>query len=159
MAITLLLAILTSQTLLSTQAEPTIASQLIDLRGVGASIFFDSQNNPNVLYSKEVADIRDPITRMYAHWNGQNWSTQIVNNDANNIFIMDTNNKPHIISTVNDNLKDIPLADSNWTISDIGISRVADSRTMVLDKKGTLHTGFLLITFTLTATAAYTSRL
>lgn len=140
LTIALLLVTLGFQTVLTTQAEPTIESQLVDHHGVGGKIFFDSQNNPHIIYSEEVADVRDPVIRMQAFWDGKNWSTQVVNNNASNKFIMDTDNNPYIYSIVNDTLKTISIPDSDWTtISNIGISGFAASKTTVLDTRGTLH--------------------
>jgi hypothetical protein len=138
LASTLLLITLVSLTPLSTKAE-VVSSQLVDRQGVGGKIFFDSQNNPHIFYFKETIDDinKQPQGIYYAVNNGQQWNTQEINYTAGNIFIMDTNNKPHIINLSDGTLRDYPLS-SEWNINNYGFSTIADD-TMALDSNGNYY--------------------
>jgi hypothetical protein len=138
LAITLLLLTLVSLAPLSTQAE-VVSSQFVDRQGVGGNIFFDSQNNPHIFYVKEtIGDInQQPQGIYYAIKNGEKWDTQKIDYAAGNIFIMDTNNKPHIINLSDGTLRDYPLS-SGWNINGYGLSTIADD-TMALDSNGNFY--------------------
>jgi hypothetical protein len=137
--ITILILILASQGILETQATDQWNTQIVDTHGAGGKIIIDSQNNPHIIYRREnVADINDqPEGLFYAIQAGQDWEIQHLNFSADNIFIMDTDNKPHIISTSNGTLTNTQLTDSNWNLNQLGVGKVADD-LMKLDSNGNL---------------------
>ncbi len=139
LATLLLVAILAFQSILQVRANPTWNTQVVDPRGSGGQIVIDSWDNPHIIYNV-VSIIDDGLTTSlnYAYWTGTKWNIEHLNYTVGNIFIMDTNNNPHVISTSNGTLKDIPLTTPVWNLKDIGIAEVAGD-TMALDSSGTLH--------------------
>lgn len=138
--IAILITILASQSLLGAQATAPWRTQIVDPLGAGGTIVIDSQNKPHIFYYEETAtDVNNqPKGLSYAVWTGQNWKTQQLNYTIGNIFIMDTNNKPHIISTANGTLTDTPITGSDWNLNSLGATSVAGD-LMKLDSKGNLH--------------------
>jgi hypothetical protein len=115
-------------------------TQTVDSRGAGGLLIIDSKNNLHIFYHQEtIDDIKyQPQSLFYAAWANQKWSCQQLNDVAGNTFIMDKNNKPHIVSIENGSLTDIPLMGSNWNLTQFGVEKVAD-KTMKLDSSGNLH--------------------
>ena len=123
-----------------TNATPTWRIQVVDFQGAGGKVFLDSQNSPHIFYHREeIADINEQPTGVYhAFWTGQSWTVEHLDLVVGNIFIMDTENHPHVVSTSNGSLNDVPLSGTVWNVNDIGIAEVAGN-TMMMDPRGILH--------------------
>jgi hypothetical protein len=136
----LVLASIEAAIIIQANINPTLITQVVDPQGAGGRIIMDSQNNPHIFYHREeIADINEqPIGIYHALWIGHEWSIEHLNYTVGNTLIMDTSNKPHVVSTLNGTLKNIPLTELLSNIKEVGVSAVAGD-SMVLDSKGTLH--------------------
>jgi len=121
-------------------ANPIWRIQVVDLQGAGGKVVLDSQSIPHIFYHREeIADIdQQPAGLYHAFFTSQGWSIEHLDLVTGNIFIMDSENHPHVVSTSNGSLKDVPLSNPVWNVKDIGIAEVAGN-TMVMDSRGTLH--------------------
>jgi len=119
-------------------ANPTWHIQVVDPEGAGGFIAFDSFDKPHIIYYIDEFFNTNRTGKNYAVWTGEKWNTEHLNSTVGNIFIMDTNNNPHVISTSNGTLNDAPLTNPVWNLKEIGIAGVAGD-TITLDSGGTLH--------------------
>ncbi|MCW4001501.1 MAG: hypothetical protein NWE93_14820 [Candidatus Bathyarchaeota archaeon] len=116
-------------------------TQVVDSRGTAGTLIVDSQNNPHIFYHENTVDDIDyqPQGLYYSILTDQEWSIQNLKEVAGNIFIMDQNNKPHIVSIENGHLDDTTLLGSNWNLNQFGVESIA-GETMKLDSNGNMHT-------------------
>jgi hypothetical protein len=135
----LVLALTEAVIVIQANANPTWHVQVVDPRGSGGQVIIDSHDNPHIIYVViSIIDDSSTTSMNYAQLTDKKWNIEHLNYTAGNIFIMDTNNNPHVISTSNGTLKDIPLTTPVWNIKDTGIAEVAGD-TRALDSSGTLH--------------------
>jgi hypothetical protein len=118
----LVLVMLISASVVSTsptvaaQNTPTWATQLVDPRGEGGQIVFDSKDNPHILYSiLSDWDLRIGQNLLnYAVWNGQNWTTQYVTITNGATLTLDSNDTPQIVNKANDSFAFIGWDGTKW---------------------------------------------
>ncbi len=137
-SVILVLASTGAAIVIQANTNPIWHSQVVDPVGSVDSIAFDSYDNLHIIYHVDEFFNTNRTGLNHAIWTGTKWNIEHLNYTAGNIFIMDTNNNPHVISTSNGTLTDVPLTTPIWNINDIGIAEVAGD-TMALDSSGVLH--------------------
>jgi hypothetical protein len=156
-SVVLVLALAVTTLINQSISTPKLSIQVVDPAGTGGIIVFDSNDTPHIFYCVDEFFRTNRTGLNHAVWTGTKWNIEHLNDAVGNIFIMDTNNNPHVISTSNGTLKDVLLTNpvvlrhshtsfrgkrqdhtDYWNIKDIGIAEVAGD-TMALDSSGTLH--------------------
>jgi hypothetical protein len=146
LGLVLLITAIGCQWLTIVQAAPTMTTQVVDSQGADSTLYLDAQNNPHIFFHEQVMGDLNPCNLSYAESTGEKWVVQEVAGTPGNVFIMDSANRPHIISVVNGILNDTPITGFEWNFRNMGISNVADNK-MIMDSSGTLHAVYVNTTY------------
>ncbi len=136
---------------ISLAATLSWSKETVDENGASGlnSITVDSSDQPHLAYcAYENGNWHNPLTVMYASWNGSEWLIQNVTQGRGKIDLaLDSSNKPHII--FNDNSVRLMYARLNSTGWNIQVIDNGHSGSIALDSAGNPHIAYLSIDNTL----------